>query len=770
MGISAKMAADKPKRFKEIVKGLEEIQKGQNIQNIRKAFEDMGKDIQGTMSVMSAIPGASQETIDKLKGLGDMSGFSAEQIRAFNRTLIQMEVAAHQARPELDKLTDVLDRATAAMQADIEKLNRLEIRPMELNISKLQKEMHPFQDEIKRLEKLIKPLNKEIEDFNDQIQTQERLIRPLNKDIEKLREEEDELNKHYDERSKVLDRVARANEKVIAQQRGQLDIASALSRGDIAGAARATRELQATMAQQRMDDAKAALEKEREDKRLAITTQIEAKEKEIKTINEEIERIQGEIEKRQDTINGYTKLIAAENDKIADKQEQIEGIQRRIEASKEKQLALEERIYKAQLLQSMIATKRQIQEDARRGDREAVQFGLYQLEAQMAVAGTTPEQQASFFEGIPNAAAILQPMLQYQALGMEQIIRQVQSVITPAQQLAEILQQLQVNPGLNEAFNMIINNMKNGVLPSLESVIAKAAELGIDEDVAEEAHRIALELTTTSGATDGLNQNMLAMISDSQQVNGVIGAINAVIGALNLQAEAAANANRVRRQELEAAARVALAPFWAGAAPAKTTASAQAPKPQPPKKKKTPKKKTFGGMISYKGSTERAPGMAMGGKMKKYASGAFVPGTGITDSVPALLTPGEFVVRKSVAEVYGPMLQNLNSQIYPEMQKFAMGGFAAKTGAMTRGASMSMFPSLQNVTKIRAFPTMRGTNQQISVSSPRGSSTMNNANIEYNYSVNVNAQTDASADDIANAVVYKFRRMEARQVKGNRVG
>jgi len=185
-------------------------------------------------------------------------------------------------------------------------------------------------------------------------------------------------------------------------------------------------------------------------------------------------------------------------------------------------------------------------------------------------------------------------------------------------------------------------------------------------------------------------------------------------------------------------------------------------------------KLAYGGRIGYRGSREQAPGMAMGGKMKKYAAGAFVPGTGITDSVPALLTPGEFVVRKSVAQAYGPMLQALNSQVYPEMNKFAMGGFAGNVGSMSRMASNKMFPSFKAVARSRSFPTMSGRTQSINVGSNAGTAARaaggDALNVEYNYNVNVNAQTNASSDAIANAVVYKFRRMEARQVRGTRIG
>ena len=55
------------------------------------------------------------------------------------------------------------------------------------------------------------------------------------------------------------------------------------------------------------------------------------------------------------------------------------------------------------------------------------------------------------------------------------------------------------------------------------------------------------------------------------------------------------------------------------------------------------------------------PGMMKGGLgPKKFASGGFVPGTGDKDTVPAVLTPGEFVVTKDAAQENKGFLQRLN--------------------------------------------------------------------------------------------------------------
>ncbi len=67
---------------------------------------------------------------------------------------------------------------------------------------------------------------------------------------------------------------------------------------------------------------------------------------------------------------------------------------------------------------------------------------------------------------------------------------------------------------------------------------------------------------------------------------------------------------------------------------------------------------------------------------KKFATGGSVPGTGHGDTVPALLTPGEFVINKTAVSRLGTgLLHALNGMSIPartfasNVQRFASGGF-----------------------------------------------------------------------------------------------
>ena len=106
----------------------------------------------------------------------------------------------------------------------------------------------------------------------------------------------------------------------------------------------------------------------------------------------------------------------------------------------------------------------------------------------------------------------------------------------------------------------------------------------------------------------------------------------------------------------------------------------------------------------------------MGGKVGYYPMGGLIPymnGGGLfksinTDTVPAMLTPGEFVMRRNSVNKYGTdMMKAINNGTYG-------------------GDSM------------------------------------------YNYSVNVNVQSDANPDQIARAVMTQIRSIESQKVRGNR--
>jgi len=125
----------------------------------------------------------------------------------------------------------------------------------------------------------------------------------------------------------------------------------------------------------------------------------------------------------------------------------------------------------------------------------------------------------------------------------------------------------------------------------------------------------------------------------------------------------------------------------------------------------TPQKKMYGGKVKYMA----AGGMAVG-----------------SDTVPAMLTPGEFVVNKAAAQQFGPMLQSINESKYPSM----LGGIGGSTIVPVNNVSTSM---------------------------------NDNSTAVYNYNLgfNINGNT-ANANEIARAVMREVKNVDAQRIRGQR--
>ncbi len=191
--------------------------------------------------------------------------------------------------------------------------------------------------------------------------------------------------------------------------------------------------------------------------------------------------------------------------------------------------------------------------------------------------------------------------------------------------------------------------------------------------------------------------------------------------------------------------------------------------------------RAFGGNINYKGSNQRPPGMAFG---------SFVPGIGNSDKVPAMLTPGEFVVRKPVAQAYRSQLEALNGQVNPQAGQQVYPGVPTRyrsngIDSLVSVGSMSTFSPLTDLSNVstsvidtssinaNTFPIVNTSNDnQYSVDSTNVSNqnVLNSFSpVQYTYNVSVNAKTGANANDIAQAISSKLAQRDQRSIRGTKL-
>jgi hypothetical protein len=158
-----------------------------------------------------------------------------------------------------DKLID-LELAAKPFRREIELLNR-EIRDIEQGIEKsYTRPIEVLQEEISDLERELEmnPI------FGD------RAMEEINKENAKMSNDSalmanqaEKINEEYDKQAEALAKVAEINEDILNQQRSQLDIAGALTSGDISAAAKAAQDARAQSAQRFSGSLSEALEQSR---------------------------------------------------------------------------------------------------------------------------------------------------------------------------------------------------------------------------------------------------------------------------------------------------------------------------------------------------------------------------------------------------------------------------------------------------------------------------------------------------------------------------
>jgi hypothetical protein len=120
---------------------------------------------------------------------------------------------------------------------------------------------------------------------------------------------------------------------------------------------------------------------------------------------------------------------------------------------------------------------------------------------------------------------------------------------------------------------------------------------------------------------------------------------------------------------------------------------------------------------------------SFGGIVPKYMARGGRIGS---DTVPAMLTPGEFVMNKKATQKFGPMLSMLNESKYPSMI----------------GNGRSPQVPVNNIS----------------------TSTNNNSTAVYNYSLGFNINgTSSNPNDIARAVMKEIKNVDSQRIRGQRI-
>jgi TP901 family phage tail tape measure protein len=116
--------------------------------------------------------------------------------------------------------------------------------------------------------------------------------------LDEIGREEERINKSYDKRLEALDRIAELNQQIEQSQKSQLDLADALSKGDIAAAAKAAQEMRSEQQRSAIETQRQMLETARETENKRIVSSMGLNREQVEDMMRDLEKSMFDIEQK----------------------------------------------------------------------------------------------------------------------------------------------------------------------------------------------------------------------------------------------------------------------------------------------------------------------------------------------------------------------------------------------------------------------------------------------------------------------------------------
>jgi TP901 family phage tail tape measure protein len=568
---------------------------------------------------------------------------------------------------------DIVDDLFAAQEGLIRtgsearqvKANERQIRDLESQIAPFQRQIQLLNDQIEDGQRAIEEtytrpiedLNEEVSDLNRQLETNpffgDRAIKKiqdegsiLSNDLEIINNAAEKINEKYDEQAEALSKVQEINQNILEQQKQQLGLADALTQGDISAAARAAQDIRATSASQFAVGQSEALEKARKN------------------------AIEGLVGPQ----SGLTsEQIAEKQFQNSQKIYQMETDPRRVEILSQIEIK-QDAIYNLEEEREAVLRKiRDLEDEVYRIEEKSIEPLQERIDA---LNYTNRLLQDSIDKQIENVRVLGKSRDEWDAINAKlDYYAATKKAIENSEALAGLL-------SAADALNL-----------TWADILAKMAAYakGVPGSVATAKAEIAAGL---SGATSSAIENATTTSEGAKSDSA------ATAASKKAAADAAAKVipSVLASKESGAIGAASIAAQLAAATKAKAEEDRLA----------ALAKQNAQNAAKAEGLAKRYGGYALssGGIVPKYfAVGGYARGT---DTVPAMLTPGEFVMSRYAVQSHG----------------------IDKMQAMNNGSSV-------------------------------GDSV-------YNYSISVNVKSDANPDDIARVVMTQIRNVDSQKLRGAR--
>ena len=599
----------------------------------------------------------------------DMLHDQAKEMFSIQRDLVEDSYAgsirsAESAVDSVNASIENLNDNISDKQREIERTFDNPIEAIEEQIASIERNIElSFVRPMAELTESINDMQRNVElDFERPIAELGREAENLSNDLNLLDKAAEEINEKYDSQQEALAKISEINQEIIGQQKSQISLADALSQGDIAQAAQLAQEMRAQSAQAYVDSTSEALEAARNVQLGGLRSARGMSREEIADRQFDIEQEIFKLEQRkQDTLEDIQVL-----------EDEIYEIQEKQEEKQSEILELKDEVYRIEQL------RKPALEEIERLEDQIDDIQRNQLRTAEDALEQTRQQRTAELEAIDaNEAAWNQAKL--------------------AADQAKLS---------SDAFKNVIemtNFLLDGTKKTWDDIKDKTITLYKKEVIIP-----AGETTPDPGFSPGPSDNnggggsTYDPTADKRAADTAKEDIREILGTYNdrdrdpryLQPikdrvrDYNSAVDRMHENGLKSykKAYVSYNPYAGG--------FFDMSRP--------------GVSISYKNKGGMVAQYAMGGNVMKYAMGGMFKSLG-SDTVPAMLTPGEFVIKRAaVNEIGVDKLEKLNS-----------------TGEMNDGSV-------------------------------------------YNYSVNVNVRSDANPDEIARTVMSQIKRVDSQRMQGNR--
>ena len=698
---------DNQKRIPEVVKMMQDG--GMSAEAIRAAITDpamLDTLINGMDNFGTLAKDAQDEFNHLLSQIEDIPERKIVEI-VFTQTREEKIINAATAAAEMFDAYKMIDENTvtnkegntfAGLQVKIEDLNNQSkiaqnaINLTQSKIDDMQKEVDAdqraietnFTRPIEKKQRDIEKLTRSAElNFTRPIQALQERSAVLSHDLDVMNKAAEAINEKYDKQQEALTKVSEINQQIINQQQQQLGLADALSQGDISAAAKAVQEIRATNASNYATSAQDALQKARENEVGGLRGGVSKKsQKEIEAEQWDISQKTYELELKKAAVD---KEILGIQDAIytleQNKQIAMDAIQVKTDAiakitfgtlldQQNKLKAINDQILPLQSQSDLLAAQ------ITANDRSRI------------IQGQTREQWDLTLKAAQAAEKLAKGDLALALAGINSVSGTVK--------------------GAWDSIKSSYDAIKDKSITITQHIVTTyGAALGLPDPNAGKADPNAGKTDPNAGKTGSTKSPGAAWISDGKGgwkqptkpagdygwddtkgwVKGYYGSTPPVVktgsttdsaAEANLRANARAETERLAKEE---EARLAALEKQRLQNAAKAEGMA----------------KRYGGFVA----------MSSGGLVPKYfAEGGFARGT---DTVPAMLTPGEFVMSRYAVNSHG----------------------TDKMKAINSGASV-------------------------------GDSV-------YNYNLSVNVKSDANPDQIAKTVIAQIKQIDSQRVRGTRI-